>query len=369
MDRRNFLLGVAGASAALVGADRARLAATTPTEQIRAIAGELLIAGFSGSNAQSPSAQALAEQIHAGAVGGVAFVKDNVGDKDDVLGLTRLFSAGAPRQMIVAIDHEGGAVQRLIEAHGCARLPSAKQVAADYSVAEAQKLYSEAGSAVARLGFNLNLAPVVDLQNASNPAIGHYGRSFSGDADAVTAYAGAFVRGFEASGVHCVLKHFPGQGGAQSDSHEWAPDISAVWSEADLAPFRRLISEGVDAVMSGYSVLRTVASDGRPAALSPEIVAGLLRGELGFDGVAMTDDLDMGAVGYAFARRSVIVQALQAGNDALLVRNRRSYDPALPTTIASWMSEALADGTLSIDALSKSVERVRGLRSKLSKLT
>jgi beta-N-acetylhexosaminidase len=186
----------------------------------------------------------------------------------------------------------------------------------------------------------------------------------------VAAYAGAFVRGFEVSGVCCVLKHFPGQGGAQSDSHEWAPDISAVWSEADLAPFRRLISAGgVDVVMSGYSVLRTVASDGRPAALSREIVTGLLHDQLGFDGVAMTDDLDMGAVGYGFARRSAIVQALQAGNDALIVRNRTNYDPALPASIASWMSEALADGTLSMDALSKSAKRVQKLRNKLTRLT
>ncbi len=369
MDRRNLLLGV-GAAAALVGADKVRRAATTPSEQTRAIAGELLIAGFSGSDVESPSARALAEQIHVGAVGGVVFVKDNVGDKDDVLGLVRLFSARAPRKVIVAIDHEGGAVQRLVEGHGCARLPSARQVAADHTVAEAEELYAEAGRAVARLGFNLNLAPVVDLDNAGNPAIGQYGRAFSRDADTVTAYAGASIRGFEASGVCCALKHFPGQGGAQSDTHEWAPDISAVWSEADLAPFRRLIGEGgVDAVMSGYSVLKTVASDGRPAALSREIVTGLLHGRLGFDGVAMTDDLDMGAVGYGFARRSAVVQALQAGNDALMVRDRKNYDPDLPASIASWMSEALADGSLSIDALNKSAERVRRLRNKLSQLT
>ena len=270
--------------------------------------GELLIAGFSGSSVQSPSAQALAEQIHAAAVGGVVFVKDNVGDKDDVLGLVRLFSAGAPRKVIVAIDHEGGAVQRLVEAHGCARLPSARQVATDRTVAEAQELCAEAGRTVARLGFNLNLAPVVDLENVGNPAIGHYGRAFSGDADTVTAYASAFVRGFKASGVCCVLKHFPGQGGA-------------------------------------------------------------VRNQLEFNGVAMTDDLDMGAVGYGFARRSAIMQALEAGNDGLMVRNRKNYDPALPETIALWMSEGLADGTFSIDALNKSADRVRKLRNNLNQVT
>ncbi len=370
MDRRNFLLSVAGVSAALVGADNARLTAAAPTQEARAIAGELLILGFSGSNAQSPAAQALAKQIHDGAVGGVVFVKDNIGDKDEVLGLTSLFSGGSSRKVILAIDHEGGAVQRLIEAHGCARLPSALQVAAEYSVAEAEEIYTEAGRAMAGLGFNLNLAPVVDLENPGNPAIGRYGRAFSDNAETVTAYAGAFIRGFGASGVCCALKHFPGQGGAQSDSHEWAPDITAVWSQADLLPFRRLIrEEGAAAVMSGYSLLKTIAPDNRPAALSPEIVTGLLRNDLDFDGVAMTDDLDMGAVGYGFARRSAIMQALGAGNDALMVRNRKNYDPALPETIASWISEALADGTLSVDALNKSATRVRTLRNKLNRLT
>jgi hypothetical protein len=94
MNRRNIPPGIAGASAALVGADKARWAATAPTDQTRAITGELLIAGLSGRNAQSPSAQALADQIRSGAVGGVVFVKDNVGDRDDVLGLVRLFRPG-----------------------------------------------------------------------------------------------------------------------------------------------------------------------------------------------------------------------------------------------------------------------------------
>lgn len=370
MERRNFLLGVAGASAALVGADNARSTSSPATDQTRAIAGELLVVGFSGSNSRSPSAQALAAQIRAGSVGGVVFVKDNIGGKDDVLGLTDLFSRDAPRKVIVAIDHEGGAVQRLVEAHGCAKLPSAQDVAAEQTIAQAQELYAEAGRAIARLGFNLNLAPVLDLANPDNPAIGRYGRSFSSDPEVVTAYAGAFIRGFEASGVCCVLKHFPGQGGARSDSHMEAPDISAAWSQADLLPFRRLVREaGAAAVMTGYSLLRSVAPNGRPAALSREVVAGLLHRELDFGGVAMTDDLDMGAVGFGLARRWAVLQALVAGNDAVMVRNRKNYDPTLPETIASWIGEAIVDKTLTIDALVKSADRVRQLRSKLNQIT
>jgi beta-N-acetylhexosaminidase len=153
MDRRNFLLGIAGTSAALAASsDTARRSSGPAAEWLREVVGETLIMGFSGSDAQSPSAQALAEQIRAGSVGGVVFVKDNIGAEKDVVELTKLFSSGAPRNIIIAIDHEGGAVQRLVAAHGCSVLPSAQRVAADYTVDEAQELYADAGRGVARHG-------------------------------------------------------------------------------------------------------------------------------------------------------------------------------------------------------------------------
>jgi beta-N-acetylhexosaminidase len=144
----------------------------------------------------------------------------------------RLFSAkGTP---LIAIDHEGGSVQRLTERHGVSRLPAAQSVTASLSPDRARALYAQAGSEIARLGFTLNLAPVVDLHDPTNPAIGHFGRSFDDDPARVLAYARAFVDGFADAGVLCALKHFPGNGHILGDSHRGPADgftgQSGTWS-------------------------------------------------------------------------------------------------------------------------------------------
>jgi beta-N-acetylhexosaminidase len=369
MRRRDFLFGLTGASIAI-----ARPAAASPgvasAEAISAIAGETLMLGFEGADISSPSARGLADQIRRGAVGGVVFIKDNIGARSDVLGLTGLFAGQSDRKVILAIDHEGGAVQRLVETHGCARVPSAERVAADYTVESAEALYAEAGRDIARLGFNFNLAPVVDLANPANPAIGAHGRSFSADVDRIEAYARAFLRGFSSAGVGCALKHFPGQGGALADSHWSLPDISASWSEADLAPFRRLARNGgALAMLSGFVLQPTGGGGKEPAALSRDAVTGLMRDAIGFAGVAMTDDLDMGALGWGAARRDVALRALRAGNDLLMIRNRANADPDLPGSYASWIAEALAEGTLTFEAIEASAERVRQMRTVLGRMT
>jgi beta-N-acetylhexosaminidase len=331
-------------------------------DEALAYAGHLLMVGFSGVSPASQSAQAVAAQIRAGQIAGVIFVKDNIGSKDQVIGLTRLFSEAAPTKVLLAIDHDGGAVQTLTATHGCARLPSALQVAATRSPDQARALYREAGRSMLALGFNLNLAPAVDLHRADNPAIGHHGRAFSSDPAEVAAYAEAFIDGFAEAGLPCALKHFPGQGMARDDSHHTLPDL-LDWSEADIAPFRRLIAAGkAAAVMSGYGRLR----DDEPAALSRATIGGILRDKLGFDGVALTDDLDMGAVGFGLNRARTTIQALQAGNDLLMVRNRRNVHADLPRALASWIEAALATGDLSKSDLDRSVRRVSALRQQLA---
>lgn len=327
--------------------------------------GELLMCGFSGTSPTSPSAQWLAQQIRAGRVAGALFVKENIGSVGDVVGLTQLFSRGAPRRPILAIDHEGGAVQRLVRRHGLERLPSAKRVAATRTVDEARALYARAGSGMARLGFNLNLAPDVDLDEPRNPAIGGFGRSFSDDPQVVAAYARAFIDGFAAAGVRSVLKHFPGAGGALEDPHMGLPGMATSWSPRDLEPFRALIADGrVPAVMTGFSAYETGREGLQAAALSRAVVTGLLRDDMGFEGLALTDDLDMGATGGGRHRRAVVRGAIRAGNDLLMIRNVHPHDPDLPGKLASWVEASLAAGEVSAADLRRAVERVRAFRGQ-----
>jgi len=321
----------------------------------------MLMLGWTGHTVQSPSAQALARHISAGRVGAVIFVKENVGSREDVQALVTLFTeAAAP---LIAIDHEGGNVQRLTEQHGVSRLPAARNVAASLTPERAQALYAQAGSEIARLGFDLNLTPVVDLHDPANPEIGHYDRAFSADPAWVRIYAQACVDGFAAAGVLCALKHFPGDGHAHEDSHFSLPDGPAIWTERDLEPFAQLIRAGRAAlVMVGHVRIDLLDPRPIPVSLSRAVMTGLLRDRLGFTGAAMTDDLDMKAVSTLMSRRQAVISAIAAGNDLVMIRNAENFDPDLPGRIVDWVRDAVIAGELSRSRIAQAALRVRQVR-------
>jgi len=351
MTRRVAMTGLLAAVPAL------RAAAASTVEQD---VGAMLMLGWSGTTIQSFSAQVLARHVAAGRVGGVFFVKENVGSLQDVQSLLRLFTATATP--LIAIDHEGGAVQRLTERHGVSRLPSARSVASSLSPDRAQALYAQAGSEIARLGFTLNLGPVVDLHDPASPAIGHFGRAFDDDPVRVLAYARAFVDGFAEAGVLCAIKHFPGDGHAHGDAHHGMADGSN-WSERDLAPYAQLIAAGrARLIMVGHTHIPSLEPRPVPVSLSEPVMTGLLRQRLSFNGVAITDDLDMLAVSSLMPRKEAVIKAIGAGNDLVMIRNVDSFDPELPRTVLAWVQEAIAAGKLSRTQIAQAADRVRGLR-------
>lgn len=336
-----------------------------PRDELAAAVGQLLLVGFYGASRSSPSARLLARQAQRGQVGAVFFVHQNVGSLAQVKGLLDLFRDGGTAPLL-AIDHEGGIVQRLTDAHGMSRLPAARDVAASLSPDEAYALYARAGRELAALGFDINLGPVVDIDAPDNPAIGVFGRAYGTEPDRITAYAQAFLAGFSAAGILCAAKHFPGHGLAVSDSHEGAADISASWTEAELEPFARLIASPTapPLMMMGHLRLDPVAPDGRPATISTPIVTGLLRRRLGYQGVVVTDDLDMKAVSDLMGRKEAVVQAIAAGCDLLMFKNLFGYDPLLPQRAVRWVRDAIARGELSEAQVMAAAQRVRALRSR-----
>jgi beta-N-acetylhexosaminidase len=340
-----------------------------PRDELAAAVAELLMVGFYGASSASPSARLLARQVRRGQVGAVFFVSQNIGTAEKVAGLLHLFRAGWARPLL-AIDHEGGVVQRLTEAQGFTRVPAARDVAARMSPAEARSLYAQAGRELAALGFNVNLGPVVDVDEPANPAIGVFGRAYGTDPERIAAYAEAFVDGFASAGILCAAKHFPGHGGAVSDSHEGAADVSATWTEAELEPFARLIASrhAPPMVMTGHLRLDPVAPDGRPATVSAPIVTGLLRGRLGYRGVVVTDDLDMKAVSHIMGRQEAVVQAIAAGSDLLMIKNLFGYDPLMPQRAVGWVRAAIAGGLLSEEQVMEAAQRVRAIRRQAGPL-
>lgn len=336
------------------------------TDKLAIAVGDILLIGFQGSTSASPSARLLARQARRGEVGAVFLVNENIGTAEDLAGLLRLFGTGTTRPLI-AVDHEGGVVQRLGEAHGFTRLPAARKVAATMSPSEARSLYAQAGRELAALGININLGPVLDVDEPTNPAIGFFGRAYSTDPHRIVSYAQAFAEGFAGAGVLCAAKHFPGHGRAVNDSHDEDADISATWTVAELEPFAQLIAarHAPAMVMTGHLRLNQLSPDGRPATVSAPIVTGLLRERLAYQGVVVTDDLDMGALSRRMGRKEAVVQAIAAGSDLLMIKNLFGYDPMLPQRAVGWIREAIARGALTEARVMEAAQRVRAMREKM----
>lgn len=334
-----------------------------PRDPLAAAVADLLLVGFYGTNSASPSARLLARQARRGQVGAVFFVQQNIGAVEDVADLVHLFRAGADGPLL-AIDHEGGVVQRLTSAHGFTRVPTARNVAARMSPDEACSLYARAGRELAAAGFSINLGPVLDVDEPENPAIGVFGRAYASDPETIAIYGQAFVDGFASAGILCAAKHFPGHGRAVDDSHDGAADISTTWTEVELEPFARLIAShrAPPMIMTGHLRLDSVEPDGLPATVSAPIVTGLLRERLNYQGVVVTDDLDMGAVSHIMGRKEAMVQAIAAGSDLIMIKNLFGYDPLLPQKAVGWVRAAIAQGRLSEDQVMNAAERVRAIR-------
>jgi beta-N-acetylhexosaminidase len=355
--RRDALTLAAGAAATLT----TPAAAQTPSLDERI--GRMLLFGFTGADANSASARALAADVEAGRVGGVLFLGYNVRSRAGVRALTRLFREAAGRRRVwISIDQEGGAVQRLGRRLGFEAFPTARVVAGT-SQEQARALYSRMARVLAQEGFNLNLAPVVDLEvEPRNPIIFKYGRGFGREPERAALFASAFVEGHRDQRVATSLKHFPGHGSTLVDSHVTIVDMNATWRAEELVPYQRMIASGhADMVMTGHLSHRSFGAG--PASLSRVAVTDVLRGRLGFQGVVLTDDLDMAAVRKLHALEEATVRAIAAGSDLVMVSNSVAPDPAMPRRLIAAVKAAVERGTISeahVDAANRRLAAVGG---------
>lgn len=336
-----------------------------PRDPVAIAVSNILMLGFFGSKKSSFSAKLLARQVKYGQVNAVFFVGENVGDTEDLAGLKALFGNGNDATLL-AIDHEGGAVQRLSKSHGVSKLPGALRIGSSrLSFNQVKAIYAQAGREFAKWGFNVNFAPVLDVHDPQNAVIGRYGRSFGGDTRNICLNAAAFIDGFSSHGIICVLKHFPGHGRSTGDSHFEPADISSTWSEKELEPYKQLISlKRAPMIMSGHLRLASIEPSGYPATLSRSIIQGVLRDRLGFDGVVVTDDLDMEAISATHNRRQALIDALKAGNDLIMIKNLFGYDPLLPKRALYWIRQAIKNGELEESRVLEAGNRVATLKSR-----
>ncbi|MEE2525378.1 glycoside hydrolase family 3 N-terminal domain-containing protein [Hyphobacterium sp. HN65] len=354
MHRRRFLKSVAAGSLLPF----APYAMTQEPLSLRQKAARMLLLGFIGDNVDTDGARAVAAHLEAGRVGGVLFLRHNVRSREGVEGLTAQFRGIAPNAWM-AVDQEGGAVQRLSSDLGYSPIPRAFVVSEERSIEDAAALYGEAAREFRAAGFNLNLAPVADVQDDENGVIGRWGRGYGRDGERIAAYAGAFIEAFERAGASCAIKHFPGHGTSSGDSHHGFVDISETWSEAELEPFRRLIDAGMaHLIMGGHLTHSGLDPAGDPVTFSRPILTDLLRGQMGYTGALITDDLDMGAIRENYAQREAVIRSIQAGNDIIMMSNSAAPDPELPQRFASWVEEAVAAGELTERRIDQSMARL-----------
>ena len=286
-------------------------------------------------------------------VGGFLLSAGNMTSGEQLRALTSALSSACAAAPLVTVDEEGGRVARLMNTVGTTKLNSMYS----YRSLGTQGAYDNAQTLahdIAAYGFNTDFAPVADVwTNKRSNAIGD--RAYSDDYDEAATLVSAAVHGFRDAGVICCLKHFPGHGSTATDSHNGAATVDKTLPQLrqeDLKPFVSGIAAGADMVMVGHLTVPTM--DDAPASLSHKLVTNLLRYDLGFRGVIVTDGLQMQALAQ-YTDGEKAVRALAAGNDMLLEISD------VPGAVAA-VEQALADGTLTADALDASVLRVLQLK-------
>ncbi|MFE4995150.1 glycoside hydrolase family 3 protein [Streptomyces mirabilis] len=310
--------------------------------------------GFTGTTAPDWLLRRLGEGLAA-----VGLFGRNIASPEQLAALTAQLRAERD-DVLVAIDEEGGDVTRL-EVRAGSSYPGNHALGAVDDVELTREVASALGHRLAACGVNLNWAPSADVNsNPDNPVIGV--RSFGADTDLVARHTAAYVTGLQSAGVAACTKHFPGHGDTAVDSHHALPRIDAdlsVIEARELGPFRAAIAAGTRAVMSAHILVPALDPD-RPATLSRRILTGLLREELGYDGLIVTDGMEMQAIAgtYGIERGSVL--AIAAGADAICVGGGLADDETVQR-LRDALVTAVRTGELPEERLADAAERVRAL--------
>jgi beta-N-acetylhexosaminidase len=293
----------------------------------------------------------------------------NIASPSQLSALTGELKAERKAPVVIAVDQEGGSVARLTPAYGFPATVSAASLGAANDVNGTYAAAATMAKTLKNAGINLNFAPDVDLNvNPTNPVIGALGRSFSADPAIVTRNAEAFIRAHHDNGILCTLKHFPGHGSSTADSHLGFVDVSDTWSNIELQPFRNIVADGLADVIMTAHIFNSHLDPDYPATLSYATVTGILRQQLGYDGVVISDDMQMGAITQQFGFAFAIEKAVLAGVDILLCGNNLpdSYDDTLAVTMIDTIESLVVSGAIPESRIDESYRRIQALAVRLA---
>ena len=333
--------------------------------------GELLLVGFHGTMLQDNAA--LERLLCETRVAGVILFARNIVDAAQTARLTRDLTTRARactgRPLLVAVDAEGGQVMRLGPAAGWTATLSHQELGQAGDLVQTELEARRIGGMLREAGINWNLAPVIDVgYNPANPVIVGVGRSFGANPKLVAAQARAYIAGMHAAGILTAVKHFPGHGSSVDDSHAGFVDVTdTARPDVELVPYRLLLAEGVvDAVMTAHVFNRHLDA-WVPATLSRPTIDGVLRSELGWRGVVVSDDMRMGAIEQHYGAGDAAVRALRAGVDLILIADDRlPGDGSASAGTLEAIRRALRQGRLPAGQVDEALARIAALRSRLT---
>ncbi len=318
--------------------------------------GQLIIVEYLGNSYTGTGLQYMIANQY---VGGFLYQESNhnFASPYDVISNVAAFSKQAMNDakipLLIGTDQEGGLVNRLYIFHGY--LPSAAEMAASGNPQTANSQGSLAAKWLLQLGINADLAPVVDVRSVDPPVLAT--RMFGRDPNTVATYAGAYLNGLQLDGVAGCLKHYPGLGAITSDPHLGLPTVNRSLAELeniDLAPYKLMIQADHPAMIMSTDVLMPAIDPALPAELSPKTINGILRNQLGYNGVVITDGLYMQGISGRWTLSQAAVLSIMAGDDLL----EGPYSPSQVAVVVAALKQAIQQGKLTIDRIDQSVERI-----------
>ncbi|MBR1935196.1 MAG: glycoside hydrolase family 3 protein [Muribaculaceae bacterium] len=352
-----------------------------PDSVLRDMAARVLMVGFTGNSIDdnSPAAHYVRD-LHVGGIilfdidltGTAKIGSRNITSPEQLHRLTSQLHAyaGDRYRLLIAVDQEGGRVCRLKTQYGFSPTVSARYLGTVDNPDTTALYASRIARELASMGINVNLAPVIDVHNPLCPPLGKIDRCFSDDLDVIGRNALITIARHADEGVLCVAKHFPGHGNATADSHYGLVDVSRTWQPYELEPYRYLIAhKSLDAVMTAHVYNSNIDPD-YPSTLSHKTLTGVLREQLGFEGLIITDDLYMEGIIDHYDIREAIALALNAGTDILLAGNNitTGFEADRPDKMIDIIVDLVKSGTVPYERLldaNRRIDAIGCLRCKM----
>ncbi len=313
------------------------------------------------------------EEVRSGKVGALIYFEKNIPKSSSAFAAFKKMSwsyqKAAPIPLFICIDQEGGKVNRLKEKYGFSRSISAASIGKFKSI-DSVRFYAEATAAtLAGLGINVNFAPCVDVAiNPNNPVIVKLERSYSANEDTVTMFAKEVVKQHRKFGIVTALKHFPGHGSSQADTHLGLADVTNTWNSRELKPYQSLIDSGyVDGIMTSHIVNKNLDHKALPGTLSKSMLDSILRKKMGFHGVVFSDDMQMKAIASNYGLEEAIKLAINAGVDIMCFSNNiMGVENRTVDKVHDIIKNFVTSGEIKKARIDESFKRIMKLKNSIS---